>query len=209
MSKLDENVLVISRDLFDKLGSFQGFLPSPDNYLTEFLRRGNNSFLARSRAENDPSFKQLIPYSIFTHEGRILHYVRGSHSGEQRLVAKGSIGIGGHINDGDEGITSFDHSAYRKAVAREIHEELVIDGTWADRIVGLINDDSTEVGSVHLGVVHVVRLSSPHVTAGESAISNLEFLDPDTLVKNSDSLETWSQIIIRNWVTIAGEGDQP
>lgn len=205
MSKMDENVLVVPRELFDKLGSFQGFQPSPESYIKEFLIPGNNSFLSRSLAENDPSFKQLIPYSVFICEGRILHYVRGSLSGEKRLVAKGSIGIGGHINDGDEGLASFDHSAYRNAVAREIHEELVIEeASWSDRVVGLINDDSTEVGSVHLGIVHLVTLSSPIVTAGESAIANLEFLDPDFLLQRIDSLETWSQILISNWSAVAG-----
>ena len=96
---------------------------------------------------------------VFTFDGTILHYVRGAKSGEKRLVAKGSIGIGGHINDNDESLFSFDRDAYRVAVRREIEEELKLEGAYEDRVAALINDDSTDVGRVHLGVVHVVALT--------------------------------------------------
>jgi len=155
--------------------------------------------MPRSKAEPDPTHKQLIPYAVFTCGDRILHYVRGGASGEKRLVAKGSIGIGGHINDSDESLFSFDADSYRTAVHREINEELRIKGTWSDRVVALINDDSTEVGSVHLGVVHLVTLESEAVTAGEKAIARLEFLSREELAKRSDTLETWSRIILDGW----------
>ena len=64
--------------------------------------------MPRSRAEEDPAFKQIIPYAVFTSGEKILHYVRGAKSGEKRLVSKGSIGVGGHINDHDESLFSFD-----------------------------------------------------------------------------------------------------
>jgi len=199
MGKNDENVLVVPRALFDQLGVFQGLNKDPKPYLDRFLDREQNLFLARSKAEDDPSYKQLIPYAVFVHDGKILHYVRGGSSGEKRLVAKGSIGIGGHVNDTDEGFSSIDADTYHNAVRREISEELKIEGAWSERIVALINDDSTEVGSVHLGVVHLVTLETQEVSAGETAIDQLQFLSPEEIKARSDSLETWSRIIIAAW----------
>jgi predicted NUDIX family phosphoesterase len=202
MPKPDEQVLVVPRSLFDQLGSFQGFCAEPQRYLDVFLRRENNFFAPRSSAETDPTLKQIIPYAVFTHAGRILRYVRGGKSGEKRLVAKSSIGIGGHINDADEGLFAFNEDAYRIAVEREITEELRLGGGFTDRVVGLINDDSNEVGQVHLGVVHRVELESDQVKPGEAAIARLEFVTPQTLRDEREGLETWSQIVADHWDAI-------
>jgi len=199
MSAPEENILVVRRSLFDQIGAFEGFRADPNAYLAAFFAEGNNFFVPRSSAEEDPSLKQIIPYAVFRHGGRILHYVRGGKSGEKRLVAKGSIGIGGHINDGDLHVATFDDRAYRTAVEREISEELQLGGGFTDRIVGLINDDSTEVGRVHLGVVHVVDLESDDVLPGESAITQLAFLEPVAVTLLRDRLETWSQILVDGW----------
>lgn len=196
MAKTEEQVLVIKRELFDQLGSFQGLCPEVERYLNCFLLKENNFFVPRSAAENDPSLKQLIPYAIFLHGGKILHYTRGAKSGEKRLVAKGSVGIGGHINDTDESLFSFDQSAYHNAVQREISEELKLGGGFTERAVALLNDDSTEVGKVHLGVVHIVDLESANVSAGEKAIAELGFATRGELLARKDSLETWSQIAL-------------
>ena len=196
MAKTEEQILVIRREHFDHLGSFQGLSHEVDRYLQSFLLKENNFFVARSSAEEDPSLKQLIPYAIFRHGGKILHYTRGAKSGEKRLVAKGSVGIGGHINDTDESLFSFDQSAYHNAVRREIAEELQLGGGFAERAVALINDDSTEVGKVHLGIVHIVDLESPDVRAGEKAIAELGFATRGELLARRDSLETWSQIAL-------------
>ncbi len=120
----EEMILVVRRSLFDQLGAFQGLHFDVERYLPALLARENNFFMARSAAEQDPAFKQIIPYVILTHAGRVLHYVRGKKAGEQRLVAKGSIGIGGHMNEGDEGLFAFDRAAYDAAVQREVAEEL-------------------------------------------------------------------------------------
>ncbi len=197
MSKYaDENVLVISRDLFDKLGSFQGISLEPDNYLPTILDPANNHFLGRDLAEDDPSYKQIIPYAIFRYEDRFLHYVRGGKSGEKRLAAKGSIGIGGHINDTDYAASSLDRDTYSVGVEREIDEELNIEGEHTQEVLGLINDDSNEVGKVHLGVVHLFTLKSDQVSAGEDNIESLEFLTLEELQSRHDRLETWSQICV-------------
>src|SRR5436309_13472906 len=142
MAVAQENVLVIKRSLFDRLGAFQGLNFEPDRYLGTLLSRGNNFFLSRAAAEVDPDYKQIIPYAIIAHGDRVLHYVRGKKAGEQRLVAKGSIGIGGHMNQEDELLFNYaiDEAAYRAGVEREVSEEIKIETNFEDRIVALLND---------------------------------------------------------------------
>ncbi|MFN2508973.1 MAG: hypothetical protein ABR589_09395 [Chthoniobacterales bacterium] len=192
----DENILVVRRSLFDELGSFHGLNFEPQKYLSVLLARGNNFFMPRAQAESDPSFKQIIPYALLAHGETVLHYVRGKKAGEQRLVAKGSIGIGGHMNDTDESLFAWDETAYRAGVEREVNEEITIGTSFEDRVVALLNDDTTEVGRVHLGVVHVFRLEEPNVRKREAMITNLAFLTKEELRTRRDQLETWSQICL-------------
>jgi predicted NUDIX family phosphoesterase len=192
----DENILVIKRSLFDELGSFQGLNFETEKYLGVILSRGNNFFLPRAQAESDPAYKQIIPYALIAFEDRILHYVRGKKAGEQRLVAKGSIGIGGHMNEGDESLFAWDEQAYRAGVEREVNEEIKIGAQFEDRIVALLNDDTTDVGRVHLGIVHVFKLAEPKVEKREAMITNLAFLTKAELGARRDSLESWSQICV-------------
>ncbi len=189
----EENILVVKRSLFDQLGAFEGLNFEPERYFTALLSRGNNFFMPRSKAENDPSHKQIIPYVLVSHGDRVLYYVRGKKAGEQRLVAKGSIGIGGHMNDSDESLFAFDEAAYRAGVEREVNEEIRIDSPFEDRIVALLNDDATEVGRVHLGIVHVFALAEPKVEKREAMITNLSFLTRAELEQKRDTLESWSQ----------------
>ena len=196
MSTPDENVLVIRRSLFDQLGSFQGLNFEPAKYLNMLLSRGNNFFFPRAQAENDPTHKQIIPYVLLAFKNKVLYYVRGKKAGEQRLVAKGSIGIGGHMNETDESLFALDEQAYRTGVEREVNEEIKIDTQFEDRIVALLNDDATEVGRVHLGVVHVFKLAEPKVEKREAMITNLSFLTRAELMARRESLESWSQICV-------------
>ncbi|MEM9281665.1 MAG: hypothetical protein AAGA96_07565 [Verrucomicrobiota bacterium] len=197
MSKYEnENVLVISRALFDELGAFEGISLSPQQYLPAMLDPQNNYFLSRDLAEEDPSHKQIIPYAIFRHDDRFLRYRRGGGSGEKRLASKCSIGIGGHINDVDSAASSLDKDTYTIGVEREIDEELNLEGGHTQEILGLINDDSNEVGKVHLGVVHLFTLETDQVTAGEDNIEDLQFMTLEELEFDYDNLETWSQICV-------------
>jgi len=197
-----ENVLVIRRSLFDELGSFQGLHFEPERYLKAILSRGNNFFIPRPEAENDPAHKQIIPYALIAFEDRVLHYVRGKKAGEQRLVAKGSIGIGGHMNEADESLFALDEHAYRAGVEREVNEEIKIETPFEDRIVALLNDDSTEVGRVHLGIVHIFKLKEPNVQKREAMITGLTFLTREELTARRDSLENWSQICLDSLKTL-------
>jgi predicted NUDIX family phosphoesterase len=192
-----EEILVISRQLFDELGAFQGIKTDVDGYLEAILDPANNFFMDRGKAEDDPSFKQIIPYALFHHNGKYLHYTLGKSGGESRLHAQGSVGVGGHINPVDERADPLGKATYLAGVEREIDEELNITGGHQNRIVGLLNDDSNDVGKVHLGVVHIFDLESEDVTSAEDALANLAFQSSDDLTgKLHGSLETWSRFCV-------------
>ena len=192
----EEMILVVRRETIEKLGMWHGLNFDVKRYLPVLLARENNFFMARSAAETDPAFKQIIPYVLVAHGGKVLHYVRGKKSGEQRLVSKGSIGIGGHMNDEDEGLFALDEAAYLEGVRREVCEELKIGTKFKNRVVALLNDDSNDVGKVHMGVVHVFDLEEPNVEKNEAMITNLAFLSPEELQERRDLLESWSQICL-------------
>ncbi len=190
----DEMILVVRRSLLEEFGIFQGLCFDVDRYLPALLDRANTFFTPRLPAETNPEWKQIIPYVLLVHGGRVLHYVRGKKAGEQRLVARGSIGIGGHMNDHDEGLFALDRAAYDAGVQREVSEELRLGAKYTNRAVALLNDDSNEVGRVHLGVVHIFTLDSEDVQKGEAMITDLQFLDRAQLAARRDAMETWSQI---------------
>ena len=196
MNAPEENVLVVRRSLLDQLGNFHGLNFEPEKYLAALLSRGNNFFSPRVQAEDDPTYKQIIPYALLAFEKKVLYYVRGKKAGEQRLVAKGSIGIGGHMNETDESLFALNEQAYRAGVEREVNEEINIDTQFEDRIVALLNDDTTEVGRVHLGIVHVFDLAQQKVEKREAMITNLAFLTRAELMARRESLESWSQICV-------------
>jgi len=191
-----ENILVIRRSLFDELGSFHGLNFEPEKYLKAIVSRGSNFFIPRPEAESNPAYKQIIPYALIVFQNTVLHYVRGKKAGEQRLIAKGSIGIGGHMNETDESLFAMDQEAYRAGVEREVNEEIKIDTPFEDQIVALLNDDSTEVGRVHLGIVHIFKLQEPKVQKREAMITGLTFLTKEELTNRRESLESWSQICV-------------
>ena len=194
----EEQVLVIERSILEEVGMFQGVTFAVDRYLRAIFVPGVPRFMLRSEAEHDPTFKQLIPYVIMTHGGKCLSYVRGRRAGETRLAGLRSIGIGGHINPVDE-MPLFDtdfREAYRSAVEREVEEEVAVDAKYTESIIALLNDDSNEVGRVHLGIVHLWELDTPSVTRREQMITQMAFQSPDELDKQRASLETWSSLCL-------------
>jgi predicted NUDIX family phosphoesterase len=192
----EENILVVRRAVLEQLGMFQGLCFEVDRYLPVLLARENNFFTPRGPAETNPVLKQIIPYVLLVNGDRVFHYVRGKKAGEQRLVAKGSLGIGGHMNDGDEGLFALDRDAYGAAVQREVAEEVFIETKYTNHIVALLNDDSNEVGRVHLGVVHIFRLESDAARKREAVITESGFLTSSELRARRDALETWSQLCL-------------
>jgi predicted NUDIX family phosphoesterase len=199
-----ECVLVVPTALFHRLGHFQGFSSDVDRYLDELLGPEHTSYRPRHEVEQDPSFKQLIPYVIFRHrdgEGGefLFQYTRGKGQGEQRLHSKKSIGIGGHISADDRASSGALHNAaaaYAEGMRRELAEEVAIDAPSVERCAGLINDDLTEVGRVHLGVVHLLDVERPEVRPLEADIIEAGFRPLDEILADTGSFETWSQICL-------------
>lgn len=196
-----ERVLVVPTELFHQLGYFQGFSREMDKYLEELFSTANTSYRARGEVEEDPSYKQLIPYCIFRYTDengveKIFQYTRGSGQGEQRLHAKRSVGIGGHISAVDAE-ASADLAPYEEGMRRELEEEVLIETPYTEKCVGLINDDETEVGKVHLGVVHIFDVTEPLVSSREEDIQDDGFRPVDEILSNLDHFESWSQICMQ------------
>jgi predicted NUDIX family phosphoesterase len=190
----EEQVLVVERKVVEKVGIFNGLMFDTDRYLSEIFVQGVPRFMNRSQVEKDPSYKQLIPYVIMSHEGKYLSYVRGKRAGEARLVGNRSIGIGGHINPADDMPlfnTDF-YETYLAAVDREVAEEVSVETKHTNHIVALLNDESNEVGSVHLGIVHYWVLDEPKVNKREQMITQMAFMAPAELLEIKNTLETWS-----------------
>ena len=194
-----EQVLVVPTAEFRKLGHFQGVSTDVERYLSQLLNAEFVSYRPRGEMEQDPSFKQLIPYVIFQHDddkGRrsVFAYTRGSGQGESRLHQKCSIGVGGHISleDANEGSAN----PYHEGMRRELEEEVSIETDYTDRLVGMINDDETDVGKVHLGIVHVFSVSTPNVSPREDEMCNAGFRTLDELRAQRDQMESWSRICL-------------
>lgn len=194
-----EDVLVVPRALFERVGAFQGFCGDTAAYLPTLLDPRHTSWRPRATVEDDPSFKQLIPYCVLSWvdadgQPHYFAYTRGGGQSEARLRAKRSVGIGGHISstDGEHG----DDTSYEAGMRRELAEEISIDGGWTARCVGLINDDSNAVGSVHLGIVHVLKLEKPGVASRESELIECGFESLEALLADRERFETWSQITL-------------
>ena len=139
--------------------------------------------------------KQIIPYVVLRCGDSVFCYTRGKSQGEARLHRRRSVGVGGHVAESDaEGRRSIE--AYQMAMRRELDEEVEVASPGAMRLVGLINDDSTPVGSVHLGVVHLLELERPEVRPREEGLAEAEFVPISQLSRSWDEFETWSQICI-------------
>lgn len=196
-----ERVLVVPAALLHRLGHFQGFTSDADRYVSVFLDPANTSYRPRHEVENDPSYKQLIPYVLFRHSDEagcvtIFQYTRGMRQDESRLRGKRSVGIGGHISLKDSA-SNGTGSAYLEGMARELTEEVSIETPYRERCVGLINDDDTDVGRVHLGIVHLLDVERPSIEARESEIVDSGFRRVQKILPDLDDFEMWSQICLR------------
>jgi len=191
---VDERVLVIPTDRFRAAGYFHGFRPDEDGYRAAVLDPAAYQFRPRSEVETEPAFKQLIPYVVLRHGDALFHYRRGAGGTETRLRALRSVGIGGHISEED---AAGGTDPYHTGMMRELMEEVLIGGGWSERFLGFINDDSTPVGSVHLGVVHLLELDSPDARSREDALVDAGFAPLAELAAREGEFETWSQFVLR------------
>lgn len=188
---MTEQVLVVPAARLRAMGDFQGFSADVARYLPAILDPAHLRFMPRPEAELDPAYKQLIPYLVLRHDGRLFHYTRGG-GGEARLRSRRSVGIGGHICSDDGEVTG---DVYRAGMLRELREEVEV-GEYREAIVGLINDDATPVGQVHVGIVHVLDLTRPAVVSREASLVPGGFATTDELRRERDAFESWSRFLL-------------
>lgn len=194
---IEERVLCFKRELIEKLGVFQGISLDVEKYLPPLTASENTFYQNRSEAEHDKHSKQLIPYALIIFNGKILRYRRGKGGQETRLHGLYSVGVGGHISEEDNGLFSGSRLGYHDAMRRELMEEVAIDFE-KETAVAVINDDSTEVGYVHLGVVHIVNVADESVAGNRSGIVGPEFIAITDAVKNPEAYESWSRFCLEN-----------
>ena len=188
----DERVLGITADHFAACGAFAGFRPADPAYLAELLDPAALSFRPRGECEADEGFKQLIPYLVLTHGGRVFHYRRGVAGSERRLTALRSVGVGGHISEAD---AAGGGDPYRTGMMRELAEELEV-GAFVERPLGFLFDAATAVGRVHLGVAHVLELHESRAVPREAALAECGFAPLADLRAAAAGFETWSRLVL-------------
>jgi len=192
----EERVLCFERKLFEELGVFQGLSLAIEKYLPAVTSSANTLYLNRSDAEQDKRYKQLIPYVLIICHGSILRYRRGRGGQETRLHGLYSVGIGGHISEEDHGLFS-SGLGYQEGMRRELMEEVAIDDV-KEAAVAVINDDSTDVGRVHFGVVHVLPVANENVAGRRNGIVAPEFIPIVEAVKDPSGYESWSRFCLEH-----------
>jgi predicted NUDIX family phosphoesterase len=190
----EEKVLCFERKLLEELGLFQGISLDTSRYLPAVIAPGKTLYLNRSAAEQDRRYKQLIPYVLILCGEKILRYRRGKGGQETRLHGLYSVGIGGHIAEEDHDLLS-SAAGYAEGMRRELREEVDIDAT-DDTPVALINDDSTDVGYVHFGVVHLLNVADESVAGRRSGIVAPEFVPIIDAMKDLAAYESWSRFCL-------------
>lgn len=194
-----EKVLVFKSEILKNQGYFQGMIigESAGKIRSSVLTIDNLFYIDRDIAENDPSYKQVIPYCVFTKNSDLFIYQRSKKASENRLHDLWSVGVGGHINPCD-GLNS---ETISNACKREIEEEVSFTNPKNIRFIGLINDDTTPVNSVHFGVVfHVILNDVSNFNPVDKSLSNGEFRNAATTVVSDINLEDWSVYVMRNYL---------
>jgi len=189
----DELVLVIPTDrVVAELGGGRGWLgvrETPPDALPAVIRAAGR-FLPRSEAERDESWKQVIPYPVLRDRDQWFLMRRTRSGGDARLHDRYSIGVGGHVNPEDGGLDG----DLETALQREWLEELAVEFVPTFRFVGLLNDDSTAVGRVHVGAVFEADAAGRRVAIRETEKLSGRFVDAAGVESVADQLETWSRL---------------
>jgi predicted NUDIX family phosphoesterase len=190
---MPERVLVLPRLAVPGGCDFSGVRPADasDRMSLRSAVAVAGRFLDRPVAEQDPAFKQLIPYVVVRDAERVFLMERTAAGGDARLHGKASIGVGGHLNPVDEG-----EDPLADGLRREWSEELVTDWEPTFQLVGLLNDDGNPVGAVHLGVVFTVEADGREVSVREHDKLVGRWASLDEVREAWDRLETWSQLVV-------------
>jgi predicted NUDIX family phosphoesterase len=187
----DEHILVVKRNtLFKTQAAWTGLKKvNFDNYLA--IINANKEFLPRSLMEQDPHYKQIIPYLVFEHQDRYFLMQRTAQATETRLQNKYSLGIGGHIRQEDMSTDSlFDWAR------REFHEEVEYTNDFEIEPLGILNDDSNDVGKVHLGFVFLLRGKTANIQI-KSELKSGQLLTIAECKPFFGAMETWSQMVLQ------------
>lgn len=206
MGKDDEILVTVPEAVLKACGEFQGVLVGSESHRKALLDPKNFKMIRRGDAENDPTHKQLVSYVIVedVNTGKIWSYSRTKKSGEGRLVAKHSIGIGGHINADDLDVTSKSmEDRLMLAVKRELLEEVKLTGQYTLSFCGFLYDSSNEVGRVHLGLVCVVKLDGVGVEVNEDHLKDEGFISIGNLRK-VEEMESWSKLCLEKMEQLLG-----
>ena len=193
-----ENVLVIKADLL-KNDSFQGFITgsTAKNLRDKILSIENMFYIDRDIAENDKSYKQIIPYCLINRGESTFCYQRSKAGSENRLHDLWSLGVGGHVNPCD-GLSA---ETITNACKREIEEEVEFSNLKNAHFVGLINDDSNDVSSVHFGVVYSVNLQDNSTfKVKEEALAEGSFINKEVVKIEEKNWENWSSLIVKEYL---------
>jgi len=185
----DEQILVVPRKkLFDKQ-YWQGLNTNTMDELLQIIQE-NKEFHPRSKMETDPTYKQIIPYLVFTHNKKLFLMQRKASASEQRLKNKYSLGIGGHMRERDlhNGTSVFSWAQ------REFHEEVSYNGSLTLQPLGMLNDDSDAVGNVHMGLVLLLTGDTDKI-AIKSELKQGTLVEYDTCRAQYDTLENWSKLV--------------
>jgi predicted NUDIX family phosphoesterase len=189
---MPEEVLVVPRARLFAGGGLHGFSSAGiASYLSAIATHA--FFARRDGVEDDPSLKQIIPYIVLRHAGRVFLVRRTQAGSEARLREKFSIGLGGHINPEDVGDA---RDPVEAGLRRELAEEVEVPEGWRARPVGVLNNDQEEVGSVHFGIVYVVDLPSADARVRERTKLQGVFATLDEVRAVYPQLETWSQFVV-------------
>lgn len=190
--KVDETILVVKRTtLFKKSGAWSGIKAvNFDEYLQ--VINDHKEFQPRSIMEQDPAYKQIIPYLIFKHENKYFLMRRAAKATEQRLQNKYTLGIGGHIRHED-----MDTDSIFDWARREFHEEINYSDDFTFKPIGLLNDDSNDVGKVHIGFVFLLEGTSSTISI-KSELTEGNLLTLDEIKPYFGQLESWSQLVFEH-----------
>jgi len=184
----NEEILVIpTKSLFSHVKSWQGINTTDFETIIEYIKN-HLSFMPRAHAETNFGYKQIIPYVLFTFKEKIFVMQRKSNASEQRLASKFSLGIGGHIRQDDIQQNDIFEWAYR-----EFHEEVNYRGALKYQSIGILNDDSSDVGKVHLGVILLINGDSAEISIKDEHKDGM-LLNIDECAQLYENMENWSKI---------------
>jgi len=184
----DENILVIKHHLFFGQGIWQGIKKIDENLVAGVILK-HKEFHPRSLMECDPSYKQIIPYMVFNYQDKYFLMQRKLKASETRLQSKYSLGIGGHIRQEDIQNSDVISWAYR-----EFHEEVRYSGNFVAKQLGILNDESNEVGKVHIGFVYLLTGNSDDIRVKDELQSG-QLLTLSECKKYYNYMEEWSKIV--------------